>query len=178
MHPITSIACALTLLATTGFAQGTYGPTGGQQLFSIGGALSRQTIDFAGGSVATNSFNAQAGVGYFITDVHEVGVQVNESFSDSNPGPKTVSTGLAPYYNYNFRNSPRTWFYVGVHAGAQVTDSGGKSETDFAYGVHAGVRHWLSQSAAIFAEPRVTRSKFNSDTLDTEEIIFGYSVVL
>ena len=168
------------MLAATSFAQGTYGPTGGQNLFSIGGALSRQKIDFQGGSITSTDLNAQLGFGRFLTDVHEVGLQVNESYShsDSAGAKDTISTGIAPYYNYNFRNSPRTWFYVGAHAGAELSEQGGKSDTNFAYGVHGGVRHWLSQSAAIFAEPRYTRSQFDSFDVETTEIIFGYSVVL
>ena len=110
MHRITSIASVMSLLAVSGFAQGSFGPTGGQNLFSIGGALSKEDINpSTGGSASFTTFNAQLGFGRFLTDVHEVGVQLNESYSTSDVSgvSDSISTGIAPYYNYNFRSNPR-----------------------------------------------------------------------
>lgn len=183
MHSKISIACAVTILAAAGSAQGVYGPTGGQQLFSIGGSISQQTIDTNGGDFETTSFNAQAGFGYFLTDVHEVGGTFGESYTKidvpgGNDPDDSISTNLLGYYNYNWRTTPRTWLYGGAHLGLFIADQGGNNDTNFAIGIHGGVRHWLSESAAIFAEPRLTRSEFEGDSVLTNEIIFGYTVVL
>jgi hypothetical protein len=177
-----SIACAISLLAATGAAQGTYGPTGGQQLFSFGGSISQQTYELSGGDVDVTSFNAQAGFGYFLTDVHEVGATLGESYQKIEiPGTSdidSITTSLSGYYNYNWRSSPRTWLYGGAHAGIFVADQANETDTNLAFGIHGGVRHWLSESTAIFAEPRITRSEFEGDTVMTNEIVFGYTVVL
>ncbi|MBK8178148.1 MAG: outer membrane beta-barrel protein [Planctomycetes bacterium] len=183
MHTKLSIACAVTLLAATGSAQGTYGPTGGQQLFSLGGSISQMSIDTGGGDFEMTSFNAQAGFGYFLTDVHEVGAFLGESYSKidapgGNDPDDSISTDIGGYYNYNFRTTPRTWFYGGAHLGLYIADQAGQTDTNIAYGIHGGVRHWLNESAAVFAEPRITRSELDGDTVTTNEIIFGYSVVL
>jgi hypothetical protein len=183
MHSKISIACAVSLLAATGAAQGTFGPTGGQQLFSLGGSISRVSIDTGGGDFDVTSFNAQVGFGYFLTDVHEVGVQLGESYQEIDaPGSAAdsdqISTNLSGYYNYNFRTTPRTWFYAGPHLGLYIADQGNQTDTNIAIGIHGGVRHWLNESAAVFAEPRITRSEFEGDEVMTNEIVFGYSVVL
>ncbi len=180
MHPITSIACAISLLAATGMAQGMYGPTGGQNLFSIGGSIGSTTVDVGGttGDVTTTSVNLQAAVGHFLTDVHEVGVQLNENYSSPDTGTDSITTGLGGYYNYNWRQNPRTWLYAGPHLGVLMVDQGGTDDTNLAFGVHVGVRHWLSESAAIYAEPRFTISEFNGGDVKTAEVIFGYQVVL
>ncbi len=52
------------MLAASGMAQSDlFGPTGGQNLFSIGGSLSSQTIDLGGasGEFTTTTLNLQAG---------------------------------------------------------------------------------------------------------------------
>ncbi len=180
MHSIASITCAISILAATGMAQGSFGPTGGENLFSIGGSLSSQTIDLGGttGDSTTTTLNLQGSVGHFLTDVHEVGVQLFESYSSPDTGNDTIVTSLGGYYNYNFRQTPRTWFYAGAHLGLLQIDSGGSDDTNIAIGIHGGVRHWLSESAALYAEPRITRSEFNGGDVMTTEIVFGYSVVL
>ncbi len=180
MHPIASITCAITFLAATGMAQGSFGPTGGENLFSIGGSISSQTIDVGGtvGDSTTSTINLQGSVGHFLTDVHEVGVQLFESYSSPDTGSDSITTSLGGYYNYNFRSNPRTWFYAGPHLGFLMIDSGGTDDTNIAYGIHGGVRHWLSQGAALYAEPRLTWSEFDGFDVMTAEIVFGYSVVL
>ena len=133
MHPIASITCAISMLAASGMAQSDlFGPTGGQNLFSIGGSLSSQTIDLGGasGEFTTTTLNLQAGVGHFLTNVHEVGVQVYESYSMPESGNDTITSSLGGYYNYNFRSTPRTWFYAGPHAGFLLIDQGGTDDTN------------------------------------------------
>ena len=182
MHPIASITCAISVLAAAGMAQGSFGPTGGDNLFSIGGSIGKTSIDTSGGDFDQTNFNLQASVGRFLTDVHEVGVSLGENYSKIDPpsggSTDSISTTIAGYYNYNFRTSPRTWFYAGAHLGFYIADQNNDTDTSIAIGIHGGVRHWLTQNAAIFAEPRLTRSELSGDTVTTNEIIFGYSLVL
>ncbi len=183
MHPIASVTCAIFVLAATGMAQGSFGPTGGENLFSIGGSLGRTTIDSSGGDFQMTNFILQGSVGRFLTDVHEVGVSLGENYTKLDaPGgggdTDSISTTIAGYYNYNFRTSPRTWFYAGAHLGLYVADQNNETDANVAIGIHGGVRHWLNENAALFAEPRLTRSELSGDTVTTNEIIFGYSVVL
>ncbi|MEO6711592.1 MAG: hypothetical protein ABI054_02205 [Planctomycetota bacterium] len=147
---------------------------GGENLFSIGGSFGTTEID----NDDTTSINLQAAFGHFLTDVHEVGGQLNENYTSPDKGDDTIFTSVTGFYNYNFRQNPRTWFYVGPHAGFLLADAGGEDDTALAIGVHGGVRHWLSENSAVFAEPRLTFSEFDGDDVRTAEVIFGYTVVL
>lgn len=153
---------------------GRYGPSQGESILTFGGALSRIDPD-QGGDV--DSFVAQAGGGYFLDENQEVGGQVLLTMSDGS-GFESDTYVLAPYYNYNFRQSSRTWYYVGPHAGLLYTDvsSGAFSDDDtsFSYGVHGGVRQWLTPSTSWFIEPRLTQS---SD-VDDFTILFGLNVTV
>jgi hypothetical protein len=175
MHPIISTLCAIPVLAAVSSAQmGVFGPTGGENLINFGGSLGTTDVD----GDETTTINLQAGFGHFLTDVHEVGAQLNESYSSPDGAPDTISTGLSGYYNYNFRQNPRTWFYAGPHLGLLMIDANDDDDTNLAIGIHGGIRHWLSESTAVFVEPRFTVSEFNNDDVETAEVIFGYTVAL
>lgn len=153
------------------------GPMGGKQILSFGGSLSRTSVD----SNDTMNFVLQAAFGYFLTDEHEVGGQLTTYISDSDDFEFT-SRSLGAFYNYNIPYQPNLWFYGGAHAGisiyeVDVSGGGDYDETGFAFGPHGGARLWISASAAIFVEPRITFA-FLDDTETIIEVLFGYSMTL
>lgn len=161
----------LALLALSASAQvDHFGPIGGDNLISVSGAISRYSID----SFDVTSISGQFGFGHFLTDIHEVGATLATIYSSPEKGDDSVNESLSGYYNYNFRNNPRTWFYAGGHLGLNYFDAGGSDDTNLALGIHGGVRQWLSPRTAFFVEPRIT---FASD-IDITEIVFGYTVAL
>src|SRR5687767_676048 len=176
MHPITSIACAMSLLAATGMAQGMYGPTEGQNLLAFGGSISTTEID----SFDFTTITLQASFSHFLTDIHEVGGQLNQNYLSPDQGDDTVFTSLTGFYNYNFPHNAgsRTRFYAGPHLGILKADAGGEDDTNLAIGIHGGVRHWLTERSAVFAEPRFTLSEFDNEDVETAEVIFGYTMVI
>jgi hypothetical protein len=166
-----ALPCALVLAASVSAQGGTrYGPTGGDNLLSVAGSIS--TLNFDGFSLVT--LTGQFGFGRFLTDVHEVGATLSTSYSNPEKGNSSTSEGLFGYYNYNWRENPRTWFYGGPHLGISIFDAGGDDDTSLSLGGHAGMRHWLTPRTAFYAEPRLT---FGSDIVITE-IIFGYTIAL
>jgi hypothetical protein len=160
----------LLLLAGAAQAQERYGPTGGENLLSVAGSISNFDVD--GFSVL--SITGQFGFGRFLTKEHEVGASVSISYLNPEDFDSSVSEGLSGYYNYNWRDQPRTWFYAGPHIGLSLTDANGDDDTSIAVGGHGGLRHWLTSRTAFFVEPRLT---FASD-LTISEIIFGYTIAL
>jgi hypothetical protein len=161
---------AALLLSVTAQAQDRYGPTGGENLLSISGSITNFDVD--GFSVL--SISGQFGFGRFLTEEHEAGATLSTSYLNPEQGDNAVTEGLSAYYNYNWRNEPRTWFYAGPHLGISFLDAGGEDDTNLAFGGHGGLRHWLSPRTAFFAEPRIT---FSTDITITE-IIFGYTIAL
>ncbi|MCC7014385.1 MAG: outer membrane beta-barrel protein [Planctomycetes bacterium] len=159
--------------------QGAGVPTGigGKQLLAFGGSISSVEVD----GEDTMNLILQAAFGYFLDDTHEVGGQVLHYVSDSDSFEFT-SRQIAPYYNYNYRQSPRLWYYGGAHAGIAIFEidvkgGGDYDETGFAFGPHVGARYWLSPTTAVFAEPRITWS-FLEDTETTLEVLFGFTTTL
>ena len=151
-----------------------YGPVSGESLITFGGSLSR--IDIDGGSDTTTVVN-QAGFGYFIADQHEVGGQIL-LFSTDGDGFESNTYQLAPYYNFNIRQSSRTWFYFGPHLGFVYTEfkSGAVSDDDFnlSIGIHGGLRQWLTPRTSYFFEPRYT----TSSDFDDFTLLFGLNFSL
>jgi hypothetical protein len=151
---------------------GRYGPGEGESLLTFGGALTFTDPD-VGDDVDT--LTAQVGYGYFLDEHHEVGGQILNSLSDSDDFESTIFV-VAPYYNYNWRQSSRTWYYAGPHIGILYNsiDTPGfdEDDTSFAYGAHGGVRQWITPSTSWFVEPRITKS---SD-VDDITILFGLNV--
>ncbi len=151
---------------------GRYGPGEGESLLTFGGALSMIEPD-EGEDV--DSLTGQVGVGHFLDEHNEVGGQILVARADSD-GFDTSFIALAPYYNYNWRQSSRTWYYAGPHIGLLFSevDAGtvDEDDTSFSYGAHAGVRQWLTPSTSWFVEPRLTQSS----EVDDFTILFGLNV--
>jgi len=173
------IAFVLALLlsscsAVTPRNESHFGPVEGESLLAVGGSYSRINPDV--GQTAT-LVTAQTALGYFLTAEHEVGGTILVGRADSG-NTEAETTAVLPYYNFNYRQSSRTWYYVGPHLGVvnTVAKSGGlkSDDTNVSIGVHGGIRQWLTPNSALYLEPRLT---FNSDASDFT-ILFGVNFTL
>ncbi len=159
--------------------QDRYGPAGGESLLSLGVTLqSRETEPDVGEDTTDSTLFGQVGFGYFLADEHEIGAQFLGVLNSPDEGDDVVFLAISPYYNYNFRANPRTWWYVGPHVGLAFIDFGGESESELAYGVHVGMRQWISPDAAFFVEPRYTITEFGDTDITTFDILLGLDVAL
>ncbi|MFT5286885.1 MAG: hypothetical protein ACI8TQ_003060 [Planctomycetota bacterium] len=153
---------------------GHFGPLPGESILTVAGSISSQEPDVGD---TTDTVIAQVGIGHFLDEVREVGGQILIANSSSGNFESEV-LGLLPYFNWNFRQSEQTWFYAGPHAGLiEVTFSGGgfnESETELSYGVHGGMRQWVTSRSAFYIEPRITKSS----KLDDFTILFGINFAL
>lgn len=151
-----------------------YGPAMGESLLTFGGNLSRLDIDDSPNTTTTTN---QAGFGHFLTDEHEVGAQAL-LFRVDGGGFEADSFSIAPYYNYNYRQSSRTWFYGGPHLGVVYTKFKGQGvkddDTSLSFGIHGGIRQWLTPTTSYFIEPRLT----TSSDFDEFALLFGLSFTL
>ena len=150
-------------------AQERLGPTGGEQLFALAGSLSSVED--------TDLLILQATFGYFLDDALEVGGQITTFWFDADCDDSTLHL-INPYVNYNLRQTPRLWYYAGLHAGLAFIDVAGTDETGFAIGPHAGARYWVSPRSAFFAEPRLTTAFYSGDSSTEVAIIFGFTVMI
>ena len=131
----------------------------GESELTFGGSIGlvETEFDFAGAESNTDvSINGQVGFGRYLTNEHEVGGQAIFNLSMPDEGDDFGQYALLPYYRYNFRSSDRTWFYTGAHTGLFVFESGGESDTGFSYGIHGGMKSWLTPQVSFFVEPRLT----------------------
>jgi hypothetical protein len=151
-----------------------YGPVSGESIITFGGSLSKLDPD-SGGDITTST--NQAGFGYFLTDEHEVGGQLL-LFRLEGSGFEAESSQFAPYYNFNYRQSSRTWFYFGPHLGVVRTETRGTNfkddDTSASFGVHGGIRQWLTPRTSYFFEPRYT----TSSDFDEFAFLFGLNFSL
>jgi hypothetical protein len=145
-----------------------YGTSAGESLLTFGGALSNTTPE---GGDSTTSLTAQVGVGRFLSDTKEMGLQALLFKTDD-----LTVLNLAPYFNFNFRLSSRTWLYAGPHIGVLIFDQETAEEIDieFSYGVHGGIRRWATPSTSLYIEPRFT----TSDLQDEFAVLFGMNISL
>jgi len=155
-----------------------FGPTGGEQLFGIYGDLASVSADYPGGSASASVFGGALSFGYFLTDANEIGALLLATIISPDSGDDIKAWSLTPYYNYNFRQDPRTWYYVGAHTGFAYLDAGGDSDGALALGAHCGMRHWISPRTAFFVEPRATVAFALLGDVTTTEVLFGYTIAL
>lgn len=162
-----------------------FGPAPGESTLSFSGTVSDRQITPAGFPTTKNtSLIAQVGYGYFLTDKNEIGANLSLDIFDSNvPNSDRDIIELSFLYNYIFNKSPRTWWYAGVDAGVvHVDDDGAGESDDFAWGVHVGMRQWVTPSTAIVIEPFYKNTEFEtlSGTADEDRfgVLFGVQVTL
>ena len=172
LAPLCSLACVAPATQTTPAVRVQddvdYGSQKGDSLLSAAFSLSSSSPD--GGEDITTVVT-QLGAGFFLTQEHEVGGQILYASSDSGAFDSEIIS-IAPYYNYNWRQSSRTWFYAGPHLGVQIIDTGFDDSTELSFGVHGGLRQWLTPSTSVFVEPRFT----TSDELDDFTLLVGLSI--
>lgn len=162
-----------------------YGPSEGESELTFGGSLgvTKTKIDFPGAPSNTDTtLNGQVGYGRYLTDNHEVGGQVIFNITKPDQGSDSGVLGILPYYRYNFRQSDRTWFYGGVHAGLQQFKGSGESDTGLSCGIHGGMKSWLTPQVSFFVEPRLTFSDLSIGPVDLEltefRTLLGFSYSL
>jgi hypothetical protein len=158
-----------------------YGPGEGDSLLQLGGQISHESRSPGGDS---DTVLLQSGLGYFVTEMWEVGGQVlgNWTFTD---GADFGVLSLAPYANANFRLQRNLWLYAGPHLGLGVffIDAGAFDDTSVAveYGLHGGARFWVTPRASLFGEMRYTRAEADFDAgdvdIDTTQLLFGFNLV-
>jgi len=184
-----ALLCSLAACAATPArapqAGDLYGPAAGQSEFTFGGSVGEGTstlnlAEATGGLIQDSettitSYDAQIGLGYYLTDNHEVGGQavinlIEQETSFEIPGigtfggdQKTGDYGFYPYYRYNFRPNNRMQYYVGAHAGIQQVETPFDSSAAFSYGAHVGFKSWLTPSLSFFVEPRLTLTNVTLD---------------
>jgi hypothetical protein len=122
------------------------------------------------------------GVGHFLTDEHEVGLDFATVYDGLEGGGSSSRYFLGPFYHYNLPLTARTSIYAGPHLGLEYSDgSGVSSQIDFAYGVQAGIRHWLSPKVSFNLETRYTHTELGSSGLNNRDelgLFLGFDVVL
>lgn len=146
-----------------------YGPLKGESELTFGGSLGSTKSKFDGGSSTTDtSLNGQVGYGRFLTNEREVGGQLIFNVLSPDQGDDLRQIAILPYYRYNFRQSERTWFYAGGHLGLQKFEAGGESDTAISYGIHGGMKSWLTPQVSFFVEPRLTFSNYDLGGIDLD----------
>jgi len=176
------LALGLCSCTTTTDPDARYGAVKGESLVSVAGTITESRLDAEGlPTINTTSIRTRLGYGYFLTENHEIGANLGYNLEDTNvPSSDTWQLDLTALYNYNIRASSRTWYYVGVDLGTrwfddEINDSDG---SDLLYGLHVGLRNWLTPRLAFFAEPFWLRTEvdLNIDSgadLDQFGILFG-----
>lgn len=174
-------ALGLCACTTTQGADARYGPLKGDSLVSLSGTISDSGIHVTGApTIRSTAVTTRLGYGYFLTPAHELGANLGYRLEDNNvPNSDFSQLDLTALYNYNIRASSRTWYYVGVDLGfRRIDDQAAEKFTDLLYGLHVGIRNWLTPQIAFFAEPFYQRSKFQLAIDDNAEqnqfgILFG-----
>lgn len=177
------VLCALGIGActTTEGAEARYGPLKGDSLVSLAGTISDSSIHVTGApTIRSTALTTRVGYGYFLTPNHELGANLGYRLEDNNVANSDYSQlDLTALYNYNIRASSRTWYYAGIDLGfRRIDDEAAEKFTDLLYGIHVGLRNWLTPQIAFFAEPFYQRSKFElpiDDSADQDQfgILFG-----
>ena len=164
-----------------------YGPAEGESEISAGGAVGIRSNKLTVGGVSATEdqvlYSGQIGLGYYLSDAHEVGAQlvISGTTTDADPGGDNETQALLPYYRYNFRFSDRAQWYLGLHAGASRQKAGGESSTDLSYGAHAGFKSWINPDLSFFFEPRFTVTDLDTDFVDNPEeirLLLGFTYAL
>ena len=157
--------------ATPTGSSGGFGPVAGESEFTFAASLASTNTDLDIPGVSSNTdttLNGQVGFGRYLTNEHEVGGQFLFNLFKPDNGGDQIQIGILPYYRYNFRQSDRTWFYGGVHAGIQRFEQGSNSDNSFSCGLHGGMKSWLTPQVSVFVEPRLTFSEFDFGALSID----------
>lgn len=145
-----------------------YGPAEGESELTFGGSFGTVSTEVAGSSTDTTGFDGQVGYGQYLSNEHEVGGQLIFNLQSPDEGDDTGSISVLPYYRYNFRGADRIQYYLGVHGGLSQIDAAGDSDTGFSYGIHGGLKSWLTPQVSFFVEPRLTFSSIEISGVDID----------
>jgi len=177
-------SCGLWLVACVGVPQSEdvlYGPQKGESLLSLGGSFSSSRLDVDGvPTIESAIFTGRAAVGYFFTLEHEAGVQLTyDRFETNLAGGDQTRGDVLLVYNYNLRQSSRTWYYFGADLGYRwLRDEDATNFNSPTYGIHVGLRQWLTPNVSVFAQPFWKRSEYETtiddDATDTQlGVLYG-----
>lgn len=133
-----------------------YGPRASDWLVGLSATYRYSHSDSASGSTnEVETLTARLSAGWYLDRVHEFGLELQPNYTRLEDSPDTSDTYLGGFYNFNHWSSPRTTLYAGPQLGLQYTDAS-SSDTAFAWGLHCGVRYWLSTNVSVQVEPRLT----------------------
>ena len=119
----------------------------------LGGYASFQTISIDGaGDVDVNTFLVTGG--QFIKEDVQVGgtfMFLTADGGGSSADSKMIDAYVKKYF-LEAMKSEVTIPYVGAQAGLVAFDAGGEDDTQFSYGVMAGIKHFLSEETSVNLE--------------------------
>jgi opacity protein-like surface antigen len=178
--PIRVFPAALALLALAARTSGqeVYGPDKSDYLIGFDATYRHSRADaVSSSSDETELFQARVQFGWFYSRRHELGLEFSPEFVQTEAGGDTTFLTLGPYYNYNHWAAPRTTLYGGPHLGLTYLDASGiDSDTALSWGVHGGVRYWISPNVSVNVEPRFTvadqEDDFGGETTNID-VLFG-----
>ncbi|MFN0060571.1 MAG: outer membrane beta-barrel protein [Planctomycetota bacterium] len=163
------------LVGCAGFDDGRYGPRDRQFLLGLSGSYSYEDDD----NGKSERLVTQSELGYFLSRAHEVGANLGMLYTNSEIATDDAYTILiGPYYNYNYYLAPRTSVFAGPHVGLTVFDDGATQDNEISYGVHVGVRHWLTPQLSFVVQPRYTHADFERELggeQDRLDVLFGFA---
>lgn len=130
------------------------------------------------GSDEAEILAGRVGLGWYQNRTHEYGIEFVPTYNRTESGPDTYDFYLGPYYNYNRWTSARTTLFGGPQLGfAYAKVPGASNESAFSYGLHGGMRFWLSNDVSVVFEPRWAVTAF-SDTFGGDTSTFDVFVGL
>lgn len=155
------------------------GPAAGDLLVDLSGAYSFRD---AAQDPERERLRLQTSAGFFVNPAHRVGLSFDgELVNDETFDEHLFAIG--PFYDYNVPIGRRTTFYVGPQVQWASVDLGEPDESSdsVAWGVHVGLRHWLSPRVALVLEPRWMRADFGEDfggEADQFDVLLGLAVTM
>jgi len=158
---VLAVMMVVTCFSVTAMAQA---PTA--RRFKLNGSMDMdwKTLDpDKGDSTDITEYNVLVGVGYFITDMFEVGPEIGYlSTEKETSGSKDENTmwSLGVKANAHFNLDMQMVPYVGVNLGFGSIDNGDTDDSSFLYGVQAGVDYFITESVSVNPELRYTMGSF------------------
>jgi len=147
---------AVSVAAPVDAQEEAYGPEASDWLVGFSATYRYSHSEAASGTTdEVETLTARLSAGWYLNRVHEFGLELQPNFTRLENSPDTSDTYIGAFYDYNHWASPRATLYGGPQLGLQLTESS-SNDTAFAWGLHAGLRYWLSTSVSLQVEPRLT----------------------
>ncbi len=132
-----------------------------------------------GDSIDINKYLVTLNIGYFITDMFEVGPEIyysQEEIEDS----EMTKWAFVIKGNAHFSTGTQVIPYAGLRAGMSSIDFDGEDDTTFTYGAQLGLDYFIAQNVSVNPELRYTRTtyKINDVDWDSDDIslVIGFGI--